>query len=144
MLYYRTTENKYQLSCMTYVDNVVMTGLSFILEDDTDIMELFAEEKKEEEEEDKKEKEDNSLEDFFNDNPGNVVRKLREMYPDVVSDIENEVISHLRDYDLADSDIECFAQKYIRNNPIASVIVAEDYLDGYDKKKFIRAWIDEI
>jgi hypothetical protein len=137
MLYSRTTENKYQLSCMTYVDNVVMPGLSFILEDDTDVMGLFTEEKKEEEK-------NTSLEDFFNDNPGNVVRKLKEMYPDVVSDIVEEVIHDIRNYDLDDSDVEYFAKDYIEDNPIASVEVAEEYLDSDDKKRFIHAWIDEI
>lgn len=135
--YVKTSENKYRLNCLTYAGNTVINELCFVLEDDTDFLGLFTE--KEEEE-----KENNSLEDFFNDTPGNVVRKLREMYPDVVSDIESEVISHIRDYDLADSDIECFAHEYIEDYPVASVEVAEDCLDSDDKKRFIHSWIDEI
>lgn len=114
MFYSRITENKYRLSCMTYIDNVVMTGLSFMLEDDTDFLELFTEEE---------EKKDNSLEDFFNDNLGNVVRKLKEMYPDVVSSIEKE---------------------YIKNYPVTSIEIARKYLDSDTKKRLIKQWIDEI
>lgn len=136
--YTKTSENKYRLNCLTYLGNTVVNDLSFLLEDDTDFLGFFTEEKKEEE------KKDTSLEDFFNDNPGNVVRKLKEMYPDVVSDIEEEVIHHLRDYDLDDSDIEYFAKEYIKKYPILSVKAAEEYLDSDDKKRFIHAWIDEI
>lgn len=139
MTYSRAAENKYQLTCTTYAGNAI-PGLSFVLEDDTDFLDFFTEEKEEEE----KEKKDNSLEDFFNDNSGNVVRKLKEMYPDVVADIENEVINHLRDYDLDSSEIEYFAHEYMKKYPITSVEVAEDYLDSDDKKRFIRSWIDEI
>jgi SOS response regulatory protein OraA/RecX len=126
---------------LTYAGNTVINELCFLLADDTDFLELFTEEKEEKE---KGEDKDNSLEDFFNDNPGNVVRKLKEIYPDVVSDIVEEVIHDIRNYDLDDSDVEYFAEEYIRDNPVASVEVAEEYLDSDDKKSFIHSWIDEI
>lgn len=137
--YVKTSENKYRLNCLTYACNTVVNDFCFLLADDTDFMGLFAEDKKKKEEE-----KNTSLEDFFNDNSGNVVRKLKEMYPDVVSDIVEEVIHDIRNYDLDDSDVEYFAKEYIEDNPIASVEVAEEYLDSDDKKRFMRAWIDEI
>lgn len=138
--YVKTSENKYRLNCLTYVCNTVMNDFCFLLADDTDFLGLFTEEKNEEKQKEK----DISLEDFFNDNPGNVLRKLKEMYPDVVSDIVEEVIHDIRNYDLDDSDVEYFAEEYIRDNPVASVEVAEEYLDSDDKKRFMHSWIDEI
>lgn len=83
-------------------------------------------------------KEDNSLEDFFNDNIGNVVRKLRESYPDVVEAIEDELREDL------DDKKEEIARDWITENPGDAIEEAKDYLDSYDLKGFIKDFIDEL
>ena len=130
--YLRTIENKYQLACMTYIDGVMNSKLSFSLEDDTDFLGLYSE------------KADSSLENFFNDSLENVVSRLKETYPDVVESIEQNVISNIREYELYDSDKEHFAECYIEDNPVSSVEMAEGYLDSCDKKRFICNWVDEL
>ena len=130
--YLRTIENKYQLACMTYIEGVMNGKLSVSLEGDTDFLGLYPE------------REDSSLENFFNDSLENVVRKLKETYPDVVESIEQNVIDNIREYDLADLDKEHFAECYIEENPVSSVEMAENYLDSSDKKRFVCDWVDEL
>lgn len=130
--YLRTIENKYQLACVTYIEGTVNEKLSVILEDDTDFIGFYTKAS------------DNTLENFFNDSLENVVRKLKETYPDVVESIEQNVIDNIREYDLDDSDKEYFAESYIEDNPVTSVETAESYLDSSDMKRFICSWVDEL
>ena len=128
--YLRTIENKYQLACMTYIDGIMNDKLSVNLEDDIDFLGLYSE------------KADSSLENFFNDSLENVVRKLKETYPDVVESIEQSVISNIREYDLYDSDKEHFAECYIKENPVSSVEMAEDYLTEEEQTDIVKDWSD--
>jgi hypothetical protein len=114
-------------------EGCIMESLSVELESEADFLGLYSEVI-----------EDNSLGDFFNDNLENVVRKLREIYHDVVESIEQSVIHNIREYDLEDSDKEYFAESYIEDNPVSSIETAESYLDSSDKKRFIIDWVDEL
>lgn len=130
--YLKTEDNSYALQCLTYIEGELNEKLSLELTDTRDFMGLYSE------------KTDSSLENFFNDSLENVVRKLKEIYPDVVENIEQNVISNIRDYDLSDSDKEYFAESYIEDNPSSSVETAENYLSNDDKKRFICSWVDEL
>lgn len=130
---YSKEDELYITTCLMKKEGCIMESLSVELESEADFLGLYSEVI-----------EDNSLGDFFNDNLENVVRKLREIYPDVVESIEQNVISNIRNYDLEDSDKEYFAESYIEDNPVSSIETAESYLDSSDKKRFIIDWIDEL
>jgi hypothetical protein len=125
---------KYIAECNVIIDGLLHESLTTRFTAEEDFLDLFS----------KEEKADTSLENFFNDNLENVVRKLRETYPDVVENIEQNVISNICDYDLEDSDKEYFAESYIEDNPVSSVETAESYLSDEDKKRFICDWVDEL
>lgn len=127
ILEYFENDGVFILKCETYVNDSMIECFSVEYESHHDFLDLFS----------KKEKADTSLENFFNDCIENIVRKLKETYPEVYSYIEHETISHIRDYDLEDSDKEYFAESYIEDNPVSSVETAENYLCDDDKKRFI-------
>lgn len=131
---YSKKDGLYITTCLMKKDSCILENLSVELESEEDFLDLFS----------KEEKADSSLENFFNDNLENVVRKLKETYPDVVESIEQNVISNIRDYDLEDSDKEYFAESYIEDNPVSSVEMAENYLCDDDKKRFICDWVDNL
>ena len=133
MITYSKQDGKYIVTCTTRQNNDIKETLSLELECDEDFMGFY--EKKED---------DSSLENFFNDNLENVVRKLKETYPDVVESIEQNVISNIRDYDLDSSDKEYFAESYIEVYPVESVEKADCYLCDDDKKRFIIDWVDNL
>jgi hypothetical protein len=130
---YSKEDGHYIVTCLMKKEGCIAEGLSVELESEEDFLGLYSEII-----------EDNSLGDFFNDNLENVVRKMREIYPDVVESIEQNVISHIRGYDLEDSDKEYFAESYIEDNPVSSVEIAESYLSDDDKKRFICDWVDNL
>lgn len=129
---YSKEDGLYITTCLTKKEGCIAEGLSVELESEEDFLGLYSE------------KTDTSLENFFNDNLENVVRKLKETYPDVVENIEENVVSNIRDYDLEDSDKEYFAESYIEDNPVSSIEIAESYLSDDDKKRFICGWVDEL
>lgn len=130
---YSKEDGLYIATCLMKKEGCIVEGLSVELESEEDFLELFEEKSA-----------DTSLENFFNDNLENVVRKLKETYPDVVESIEQNVISNIRDYDLEDSDKEYFAESYIEVYPVESVEKAESYLCDDDKKRFIIDWVDNL
>lgn len=138
ILEYFEKGGQFVLKCETYLkrgeDEYMEERLSVEYFDCRDFLGLFSNE----------EKADSSLENFFNDSIGNIVRKLKETYPEVYSYIEHETISNIRDYDLDDSDKEYFAESYIEDNPVSSVEMAENYLCDDDKKRFICDWVDSL
>lgn len=127
---YSKEDGLYIVTCLMKKEECVAEGLSVKLESKEDFLGLYSE------------KADNSLENFFNDSLENVVRKLRETYPDVVEYIEQNVISHIRGYDLDDSDIEYFANDWIKDNPHTAVDEAEDYLTDEEKADTVKDWSD--
>lgn len=129
---YSKEDGLYIATCLMKKEGCIVETLSVELESEEDFLGLYSE------------KADSSLENFFNDNLENVVRKLRETYPDVVENIEQNVISNIRDYDLENSDKEYFAESYIEDNPVSSVEMAESYLSDDDKKRFICGWVDKL
>jgi hypothetical protein len=132
---YNSEYGKYIATCLVKKEGCIVEGLSVELESDEDFLGLF----------EKKEKEaDTSLENFFNDSLENVVRKLRETYPDVVENIEQNVISHIRGYDLDDSDIEYFADDWIKDNPRIAVDEAESYLTEEEQADIVKEWSDSL
>ena len=129
---YSKEDGLYIATCLMKKEGCIVESLSAELESEEDFLELYSKEA------------DTSLENFFNDNLENVVRKLRETYPDVVENIEQNVIYNIREYDLEDSDKEYFAESYIEDNPVSSIEIAERYLLDEDKKRFICGWVDEL
>ena len=129
---YSKEDGRYIVTCLMKKDSCILENLSVELESKEDFLGLYSKEA------------DTSLENFFNDSLENVVRKLKETYPDVVTNIEQNVISNIRDYDLEDSDKEYFAESYIEDNPVSSVETAESYLSDDDKKRFIIGWVDNL
>lgn len=129
---YFQEEDKYIVRCEIYIEQNMSEKLSVELTSDIDFIGLNTKEA------------DTSLENFFNDSLENVVRKLREIYPDVVENIEQNVISHIRDYELEDSDRDWIAQSYIEDYPADCVEKAESYLSDDDKKRFICDWVDNL
>lgn len=134
---YSKEDGRYIVTCLMKRDSCILENLSVELESEEDFLGLYSKEA------DNSKEADTSLENFFNDSLENVVRKLKETYPDVVESIEQNVISNIRDYDLEDSDKEYFAESYIEDNPVSSVEMAESYLSD-DKKRFICDWVDNL
>lgn len=128
---YSKQDGKYIVTCITRCNTEIKETLSMELECDDDFLGLF-----------EKTEADSSLENFFNDSLENVVRKLKETYPDVVESIEQNVISNIRGYDLEDSVKEDIAKEWIEDNPCDSVSVAEDYIGTDDMKDIIIRWFD--
>lgn len=129
---YSEEDGFYIATCLMKRDSCIVESLSVELESEEDFLRLYSE------------KTDASLENFFNDSVENVVRKLRETYPDVVEDIEQNVISNIRDYDLEESAKENIANEWIEDNPNIAVNVAQDYLCDDEKKDFIKDWVDNF
>lgn len=129
---YSKEDGLYITTCLMKKEGCILESLSVELECEEDFLRLYPKEA------------DSSLENFFNDNLENVVRKMREIYPDVVESIEQNVISNIREYDLEDSDKEYFAESYIEDNPVSSVEMAESYLSDDAKKRFICDWVDNL
>lgn len=151
---YSKEDGRYIVTCLMKRDSCILESLSVELENEEDFLGLYSKEA------DNSKEADTSLENFFNDSLENVVRKLKETYPDVVESIEQNVISNIRDYDLEDSDKEYFADDWIKDNPRIAVDEAEgylteeektdivkewgDYLSDNDKKRFICDWVDNL
>lgn len=89
--------------------------------------------------------EDASLENFFNDNMGNVVKKIREAYPDVYNAIKDEVIENLDTDDLDDDFKERIATSYMEDKGNDSI--ARDCfgnMGSWEQKDFIKDCIDDL
>ena len=125
---YSKEDGLYIITCLMKKDSCIVESLSVELECEEDFLGLYPKEA------------DTSLENFFNDNLENVVRKLKETYPDVVESIEQNIISNIRGYDLEDSDIEYFANDWIKDNPRIAVDEAEDYLTDEEKASIAKEW----
>ena len=130
---YKTENGLYIATCLMMKDGCIVDSLSMELECDDDFLGLF--EKKES---------DSSPEGFFDDSVENIVNKLRESYPDVVENIEQSVIRNIRGYDLDDSDVEGFADDWIRDNPRIAVDEAESYLTEEEKTDIVKEWSDSL
>ena len=129
---YSKEDGLYIATCLMKKEGCIAEGLSVELESKEDFLELYSKEA------------DSSLENFFNDNLENIVRKLRETYPDVVENIEQNVISNIRGYDLDDSDIEYFADDWIKDNPRIAVNEAEGYLTEEEQADIVKEWSDSL
>lgn len=128
---YSKEDGLYITTCLMKKDSCIMESLSVELECEEDFLGLY-----------QKKEADTSLENFFNDNIENVVRKLREIYPDVVADIEENVVRNIRGYDLDYSDIEYFANDWIKDNPRIAVDEAEECLTEEEKADIVKEWSD--
>lgn len=131
---YSMEDGLYVVCCTTWLSGNRKESLSVELTSKEDFLRFYG----------KKAEADSSLENFFNDNLENVVRKLRETYPDVVESIEQNVISNIRGYDLDDSDIEYFADDWIKNNPRIAVDEAESYLTEEEQADIVKEWSDSL
>lgn len=130
---YSKEDGLYITTCLMKKDNCIMESLSVELECEEDFLGLY-----------QKKEADTSLENYFNDSIENIVRKLRETYPDVVADIEENVVRNIRGYDLDYSDIEYFANDWIKDNPRIAVDEAEEYLTEEDKTDYIKEWCNYL
>lgn len=151
---YSKEDGRYIVTCLMKRDSCILENLSVELESEEDFLGLYSKEA------DNSKEADTSLGSFFNDSLENVVRKLKETYPDVVESIEQNVISNIRDYDLEESAKENIANEWIEDNPRIAVDEAEgylteeektdivkewgDYLSDNDKKRFICDWVDNL
>lgn len=125
---YSKEDGLYIVTCLMKRDSCILESLSAELECEEDFLGLYSKEA------------DSSLENFFNDSLENVVRKLKETYPDVVESIEQNVISNIRGYDLDNSDREYFADDWIKDNPRIAVDEAEEYLTEEEKADTVKEW----
>lgn len=131
---YGKSDGQFVICCTTFCNNELKDSLSIELTSEEDFLGFYS----------KKEEADSSLENFFNDNIENVVRKIKEDYLDVYEFIEEDIIRRIRDYDIDDSDKEYFANDWIADNPRIAVDDAMDYLCDDDKKDLIKDLVDNL
>jgi hypothetical protein len=131
---YSMEDGLYVVCCTTWLSGNRKESLSVELTSEEDFLGFYG----------KKAEADSSQKSFFDDSIENIVSKLRETYPDVVENIEQNVIRNIRGYDLDDSDIEYFADDWIKDNPRIAVDEAESYLTEEEQADIVKEWSDSL
>ena len=84
-----------------------------------------------------------TVEDFFNDNMEEVIRKLKECHPDVVSCLKEEIVNELTADDIDDCLKEDIADSYIEEYPLDSCDKALSNMSSYDSKELIINYLQD-
>lgn len=127
---YSMEDGLYVVCCTTWLSGNGKESLSVELTSEEDFLGFYG--KKAE------------ADDFFDDSVENIVNKLKDKHADIYGYIENEIISHIQDYDLEESARENIANDWIADNPKIAVDDAMDYLCDDDKKDLIKDMVDSL
>jgi hypothetical protein len=127
MTYHETEDKKYQLACVTFIDNFMNGKLSFTLEDSEDYLGFFP----------KKEEQEIGVAQWLPSNWKELITD--EQLHDILQERNIQTIECLQDDDVPDEMKERIARDWCKENSCE----LEEYLDDYDKEKIANDYIDD-